>query len=136
MNLKLQLYLERVEKILPGVSESELNALQQELNFTLPEDYVNFMKEFNGGEGEVGENAWLNLFSIAELIETNKTYHLLMDDIPDYYLIGKDAADTGYAIHKSDQTFHAFGLMSDFETDPIIFCGASFEEFIEYLYNQ
>jgi hypothetical protein len=93
------------------------------------------MKDFNGGEGEVGENSWLLLFPINELREVNKDYNFLMDDIPDYFLIGKDAADTGYAFHKTNGTFHSFGLMSNFDTDPIEFLGDDFTAFLEYLYN-
>ncbi len=58
-----------------------------------------------------------------------------MEDIPDYFLIGKDAADTGYAFHKVQGTFHSFGLMSNFETDFIYFMGHDFYEFLETLYN-
>jgi len=94
------------------------------------------MKVFNGGEGEVGENGWLCLFPVDELLEINKDYALLLEQIPNYFLFGKDAADTGYAFHLINLTFHSFGLMSNFKTDAIEFCGNSFSEFIEYLYNK
>jgi len=94
------------------------------------------MQEFNGGEGEIGENSWLCLFPIEELASINENYKILMLQIPDYFLFGKDAADTGYAFHKNKKSIHAFGLMSNFETDPIEFCGNNFVEFLEYLYTQ
>jgi hypothetical protein len=136
MNDKLKYYLSDIVKNQVGASVELIEELQNELDFKLSEDYSDLMKEFNGGEGDVGENSWLCLFPIEELATTNKDYSLLMEQIPNYFLFGKDSADTGYAFHKQNQTIHSFGLMSNFETDLITFCGNDFAEFIEYLYNQ
>lgn len=136
MKTELDFYLKDVVKNDIGASEEVIKKLKEQITFELPEDYLELMKEFNGGEGELGENSWLCLFPIEDLTMTNLDYGLLMDQIPDYFLFGKDAADTGYAFHKNDQTIHSFGLMSNFDTDPIEFCGKSFFEFVEYLYRQ
>jgi hypothetical protein len=118
-------------------SESEtkslvLNALNT-FDFTFPADYLEVIGIFNGQAGEVGEDGWLLLFPIEELLSINQDYSLLMEDIPDYFLFGKDAADTGYAFHKTNHTYHGFGLMSNFETDPFDFSVATFLEFIKQL---
>jgi hypothetical protein len=136
MDEKLEYYLKGIEKNDSEVSDILIRDIQQKLGFKLPDYYVSLVKEINGGEGEVGENSWLCLFPVEDLIETNNNYHFLINEIPDYFLFGKDAADTGYAFHKQNQTIHSFGLMSNFKTDPIEFCGSNFIEFIEYLYNQ
>ena len=135
MDNKLIYYLVDFEKN-GFVSEEIVSEILEQVDFLLPKDYVDFMTESNGGEGEIGENSWLCLFPIEELIITNKNYTLLMEQIPEYFLFGKDAADTGYAFNKPNGTIHSFGLMSNFKTDPIEFCGNNFTEFIEYLYNQ
>ena len=85
--------------------------------------------------GEIGPNDWLLLFSLENIIQVNKDYILLMEKIPVLFLIGKDAADTGYAIHKDNLTYHAFGLMSNFDPDPIEFCVNNLIEVLAYLYN-
>jgi len=136
MDAKISSYIENIVKNDTGASESSIREVQAQIGFKLPPDYIDLMKKFNGGEGEVGKNGWLCLFPIEDLIVTNKDYQLLMQQIPDYFLFGKDAADTGYAFHKIRQTVHSFGLISDFKTDPIEFCGDSFSDFIEYIYNQ
>jgi hypothetical protein len=136
MNDRVKLLLGDLETCDKGASIDLINSVQNQLDFVLPKDYVDIMLEFDGGEGEVGEKSWLCLFPVGELVEGNKNYQLLMEQIPDYFLFGKDAADTGYAFHKQKQSFHSFGLMSNFRTDPIKFCGADFAEFIEYLYNR
>jgi len=136
MDVKARFYLKNVVKNDVGASKNSIEEIQQHIGFELPSDYIDLMKEFNGGEGEIGENGWLCLFPIEDLIVTNKDYQLLMQHISDYFLFGKDAADTGYSFHKTKQTFHSFGLMSNFKTDPVDFCGNSFSDFLEYLYNQ
>jgi hypothetical protein len=136
MGKELDFYLKDVLMNEFTASQSSLDNLREKAGFELPQDYLEFMKEFNGGEGEVGNNSWLCLFPIEDLIQTNEDYILLMQEIPDYFLFGKDAADTGFAFHKSNQTIHSFGLMSNFKTDKIESCGAKFKNFLEYLYNR
>ena len=114
----------------------EVTKLTSQFPFLFPESYLDVIRYINGREGEIGSDSWLCLFPLQELSEVNHDYAILMDDIPDYFLIGKDAADTGYAFHKFNKTYHAFGLMSNFKTDPIIFCGNTLLEFVEYLYNE
>lgn len=136
MNERMRFYLSAFDVNKPGATEQSLTQLEVQENFELPVDFKDLMKEFNGAEGEIGENSWLVLFPIEDLLSANRGYKSLMDQIPDYFLFGKDAADTGYAINKQDKSFHSFGLMSDFNTDPIEFCGSSLNEFLDYLYNQ
>ena len=117
-----------------GATVNLINEVQNKLDFLLPIDYIDVIKKLNGGEGDIGENSWLKLYPIEDLIQVNKDYTLLLEQIPDYFLIGKDAADTGYAFHKHKGTYHSFGLMSNFKTDSINFCGNNFLEFIKYIY--
>lgn len=64
----------------------------------LPKEYVEFMKEHNGGEGDTGES-WIVLFPIEELKEINDDYH---DFLPD-----------GNIIIGSNGSGELFGLNSD-----------------------
>lgn len=114
-------------------NEQYVSSFLSNINFSLPTDYIKLIKKYNGGEGELGKNGWLCLFAIEDLIEINHDYALLMEQIPDYFLFGKDAADTGYAFHKFNHTFHSFGLMSNFKTDTITYCGDNMLQFVEYL---
>ncbi len=131
MNDHLNQIFSEFEKNQQGASSNEISKLQDYFHNLLPLDYMEILQEFDGGEGEIGENGYLILFSTSEVKSANEDYSLLMEQIPDYVLIGKDAADTGYAIHKGFGTYHSFGLMSDFRTDKIKLCGSSFEEFVQ-----
>lgn len=136
MDNSLKYYLSDFNRNLAILTETKVKDLEQKLGFEFPCEYRDMMVEFNGGEGPVGNNCWLCLYPLEKLMEINKNYGLLMEQIPEYFLFGKDAADTGYAFHKSKKTFHCFGLMSDFKVDFIGFYGRNFIKFIEYLYNQ
>lgn len=133
---RIMIYLKDVVMNEGGASEVSINELQKQVDFEFPSDYKELMIKYNGGEGEIGDNGWLVLFPIEELIPTNSAYSLLMSQIPEYFLFGKDAADTGFAFHKQNGTVHSFGLMSDFETDPIEFCGRTILEFLDFLSTQ
>jgi SMI1 / KNR4 family (SUKH-1) len=136
MNEKIKYYLSRFEKNDNIILDNTIESVQQQIDFKLPKDYLDVIKEINGGEGEIGNNGWLKLYPLERVIQVNINYRLLMQQIPDFFLFGKDAADTGYAFHKQEHTYHSFGLMSDFNTDFITFCGNTFEDFLKYLYNQ
>jgi hypothetical protein len=103
--------------------------------FTPPDDYLKFMPGFVCGEGPVGENSWLTLWSMEKLASINSEY-VIMREIPEYFIFGKDAADTGYVFNKRNSCIYEFGLMSNFNTDTIDFCGKNFSDFLEYLYNR
>lgn len=94
-----------IEKNEHRASDELIKTVQDQLDFVQPNDYIDLMKAFDGGEGEIGENSWLCLFPIEELIEINEDYKILMEQIPDYYLFGKDSADTGFAFHKQELTY-------------------------------
>ena len=117
------------------LTQVEIGAIVSNFPFEFPKSYLEIIEFINGQEGEIGTDSWLCLFPLEELNEVNCDYQLLMNQIPEYFLIGKDAADTGYAFHKFLGTFHSFGLMSDFETDSIDFMGHDFYDFLEALHN-
>jgi hypothetical protein len=93
---RMMFYLEDMVMNEGGASEASIDELQKQAGFEFPPDYKELMIKFNGGEGEIGDDGWLLLFPIEELITSNSAYSLLMSQIPDYFLFGKDAADTGF----------------------------------------
>ena len=124
-------YMNNFEKnIDPGIGDLIEN-LEKELDFQLPESYLDIIKKYRGGNEEVDGNRFLDLFPIGELIEINKDYNFVMDQIPDFFLFAKDSADTGYAINKKNGCYYGFGLMSNFARDPIEFYGCTFLEFLK-----
>jgi hypothetical protein len=111
MNEKIKHIIEPLLIDIAVLSDKEITGLISKFPFDFPHSYLDLIKFIDGREGEVGPDSWICLFPLADLAEVNRSYGMLMENIPDYFLIGKDAADTGYAFHKSRGTFHSFGLM-------------------------
>ncbi len=131
MDPQISIYLDNVLTNGETLSAIQMIELQQLFEFSFPTEYIEILKEYNGSEGNVSDEGYLLLFPANDLFDANYTwYKILMEDIPDYFLFGKDAADTGYAFHKHNHSYHSFGLMSNFETDKITFCGNNFLEFL------
>ena len=53
----------------------------------LPEDYLDFMREYNGGEGPLGENNYGRFFRLQELEEINDEYDV-SNSWPGHIVIG------------------------------------------------
>ena len=49
---------------------TEINGMQ------LPNDYLEFMHEHNGGEGDVGKNSYMQFIKLEELTDYNNDYQI------------------------------------------------------------
>lgn len=95
-------------------SEAAVKRAQQELG-TLPGAYVDVMRQHNGGEGWVGEGAYLRLWPVEDLAEANRTLEAELL-VPGVVLIGNDGADDVYGVELASGrylVFPAVGLSAD-----------------------
>ena len=53
----------------------------------LPEDYLDFMRKHNGGEGPIGKNNYGRFYRLEELEEINEKYNV-QNNWPGYIVIG------------------------------------------------
>lgn len=104
-------------------SLSEINGVK------LPEDYLEFVEENGGGEGALGEEGYLQLWSLSELAANNERYEAA-EYLPNCALIATDLSGTLFGVTKSGEYFAADNecYMTNGEVE--IMC-RSFEEFIE-----
>lgn len=120
---------------LEGGVEEDINfyllEIKDKYKFDFPSDYIDLIRTYNGSEGEVGESGWLVLFKASELLMFNESNRSLMNQLPELFIFGKDAADTAYAFNKFTHTYHSFGFLSDFAVDEIEFCGNNLLEFLK-----
>lgn len=49
-----------------GATQESLDQLSRELNFRLPDQYVDFMKATNGASGRIGRDGYLELWPVEE----------------------------------------------------------------------
>lgn len=75
----------------------------------LPAQYIDFMQEHNGGEGDLGET-WFILYRLEELKELNDDY-VISDFLPDCIIIGSDGGGELYGINKKGEYFNVPDIM-------------------------
>ena len=69
---------------------------QAGLSFLLPLDYVQFLQRMNGGEGFLGEHAYVALWRVEELRERNAGYEVA-EFAPGLFLFGSNGGGEAFA---------------------------------------
>lgn len=78
-----------------GALETVIAETEVKLQWPLPNDYKEFLRKANGGEGFIGEN-YLILWGVGELEQFNKEYQVL-DYAPGLIMFGSDGGGEGFA---------------------------------------
>ena len=60
----------------PPASDDVVESTQMSLGQSIPDNYLKFMREANGGEGSVGGDSFLMLWKLDELEEFNRDYEV------------------------------------------------------------
>ena len=107
------------------VSVTEINGVK------LPDDYLEFIAENSGGEGALGEEGYLQLWSLGELAEQNEFYEV-REVLPNCALIGTDLSGSMFGVTERGEFFAIPDDMGLDAAEIEVLCG-SFEEFIEKL---
>lgn len=92
----------------------------------LPEDYLSFMREHNGGEGDIGGN-YLVLFPLEELSAVYDNYDV-GSVLPGCVIIGGDGGGELYGV---DESGRYFNVPSIIDKTKITYLGDRFEDFIK-----
>jgi hypothetical protein len=118
----------------PAVDLAFFEKTFSKLDFQMPVDYLEFIKGNNGGEGFVGENNYLNLWSIEDLINWNDNYKVDLY-APGYFIFASDGGGTAYAFAKKDGEIVAFQFVGMLMEDEPVILGKNFRSFLEYLFR-
>ena len=123
-------HLDKNPRTDPSVSEEII----LRLGFTPPPDYVEFMREFNGGEGIIGDQNYLEIWKIEDLFPRNEKYDV--DKYAEgYFVFASNAGGTAYAFSKKAVSIVSFELVGMLIADEPIVIGQNFLEFLRYLYR-
>ncbi len=60
----------------PPVDPAVTRAIEVELGTSLPEEYKQLLQFTNGGEGSIGDGAYLILWAAEELMDLNRAYEV------------------------------------------------------------
>ena len=95
---------------------------------TIPEDYLAFMHEHNGGEGGIGDNGYLQLVKLEELASYNEEYEI-SKWYRDIFIFGTDLGGILFGYDFSKGLYCSIDSCSISEDD-IYYAGKTFEEFL------
>lgn len=87
----------------PGIPRDSLDAIMAALPVELPNDYLAFLMDSNGGEGTLGEN-YVSLWKAEDLLPNNVAY-AVAQFAPHLFLFGSDGGGEAYAFDTSDRSF-------------------------------
>ena len=96
---------------------------------SLPEEYLVFMSEHNGGEGPLGENNYGCFYKLEDLKEINDEYEV-QKWWPGFVVIGSDMGDMLWGYNPEKKIYCQIDSCNTDE-DTYFTVSASFEEFLE-----
>jgi hypothetical protein len=94
MQQTLAQYLGKFNGCAPA-SDNAIAAAEATLGLTLPHDYVKFLRIADGGEGFIGEHAYVIFWGAGQLAEMNQGYHV-QEYAPGLLLFGSDGGGEAY----------------------------------------
>ena len=109
-------------------NEKPESVLESVKGLELPDDYLDFMREHNGGEGPLGENNYGCFYRFEELEEVNDDYEV-QDNWPGYVVIGSDMGGQLWAYNPEKKIYCQIDSMNTDEETYYTQAG-SFEEFL------
>ena len=115
-----------------GLEESQLKLL--EFPIELPEDYINLLKIFNGGEGEIGEE-YLVLHQAEKLNDINADYKIAEFDA-NLFIIGSNGSGELIAIDARNKNPSYISIPYIFEYDAIIELSTNIEDLFKRIYEE
>ena len=115
----------------PGITSEQLRSLK--LPERLPADYIELLKQFNGGEGFVSEE-YLRLDKAEELIEVNADIEIAQFD-KNIFVIGGNGGGEFIAIDFRGKKPAYILTPFIFEYEAIIELGSSIDELFERIYT-
>ena len=117
-------------------ARAAIDACQRDLGVTLPAEYLDFLRQSDGGEGFIGGGAYLILWPAHQLASLNRAYGV-HDFAPGLLLIGSNGGGEGFGFDtRSSATpivMTPFVGLSWETAEPM---GATFGEFVRRLANR
>ena len=117
-------------------TEGDIAAFERSFGKHLPDDYREFLKSANGGEGFVGDKEYIILWGVDELGPMNRAYEV-EDYAPGLLIFGSDGGGDAYGFDTRKPQWTTVQIpfvgMSWELAEPI---AATFQGFLERLYGR
>jgi len=133
---------ERIKKLL---DKAQLNSpttreilaeVESKLEIQFPDQYISFMLESNGVEGNVGKNSYLAIWTAEQLVILNEEY-AVNEFTPGLVYFGSDGGGMAYAFDKrvGGMPIVEFPFES-INIEDAKHCGNTFAEFLQCLFDK
>lgn len=114
------------------ISDLHVKEVISLLKYKLPQDYLKFIREHNGGEGEVGKS-YLKIWRIEELSDENLAYNV-DEYAPNLFLFGSNGAGEGFGFDFRKELLSIVVIpFIGLDWKNAIFMGNTFSEFLDQL---
>src|SRR5712672_1170534 len=119
----------------PPASPALIAQSRAKFSFQLPADYVQFLQQMNGGEGSLGENAYVVLSRVEQLGEMNAACEVA-EFAPELFLFGSNGAGEAFAYDTrvSPPRIIAIPFVTLDLCDAVVIA-ANFRSFLEVLFT-
>lgn len=119
-----------------AADEDKIKNLEKNIGFTLPIHYKEFMLYSNGAEGELGENSYLVIWPIEDIVSLNEAYDV-SKYTPNILYFGSDGGDMAYAFDTRSETVSIVEIPFDsIHIEDANLCAYDFYDFIRKLYEE
>ncbi|OPX42028.1 SMI1 / KNR4 family protein [Ruminiclostridium hungatei] len=132
---------EQVKKLIksmdinPPASEKGISDVELEMGINFPVQYKEFMLESNGAEGRIGENSYLAIWSVEEIVPLNKDAKV-EEFTPGLVFFASDGGGMAYAFDKREENVSIVEIPDDsIHIEDAKLIGKTFNEFLQNLYN-
>lgn len=130
----LKKLIEKME-LNPPTTSSALTDVEAKLRIKLPNQYIDFMMESNGAEGNIGRS-YIAIWAAEQIVQLNEGY-AVNEFTPGLVYFGSDGGGMAYAF--DNRTENVSIVVIPFESihiEDAKMCGKTFVEFLQYLFNE
>lgn len=134
MNPDIWKLTQTMEYNLPSCEE-DIKKVESEMDIIFPIQYKEFMLKTNGSEGFIGENSYLAIWSIEEIVPFNKEGKV-EEFTPGLVQFASDGGGMVYAFDKRNEEILIVEIADDsIHIEEAKFLAKTFAEFLQYLYD-
>jgi hypothetical protein len=114
-------------------NDNEYSALLSKIDFKIDSDFLEFIKKYNGAEGEIGDLNYINFWDVQTIINQNPYFKDEEEKTSEkFFFFAGDGGDYGYAFNKDDGTIIGINYL-DIGYEPPKIIAKSFKEFLDKL---
>ena len=111
-----------------GTNLNDIGIVEKQLHIAFPEDYLEFLKWSNGGEGYVGEN-YISFWKVEDLAALNAEYQIQKYLSEKFLGIGTDGGGICYGFYLEKKCAFFKCPLGDLDTNGITIVANSIKDF-------